>query len=855
MLRKVGLSDCAICKQKYAVELSVYYRIGFGVPRNLKESDDFLKQTSVSESSISAKIKLMSDGYQVVGTVSEDIGRELGVGVILSVNLIQQYQFPGRLKAAENSIRLEITDRQLEFGASSLCGVKLRTDLGEIYRIQSRLLEAEEQQREVLNIYTNRFDENNDFVLSARQSLAQILGQQGYVLQAEREFERIVAAFKGSQSGFQTAIAMEFLSGIIFSQGRYEDAADIESQIGKIRKNIFGEIHPSTLRAETNLAFALYSQGLLIQANELMAEISKKASSIGDPLTQAMATMNLVGVYSEQGNLESAEREAFRAINLLKGQLEEGDSLRLDSLDMLAMVYGKKRDLSRQEEYLRQAREGRRSLDERNPSLIQSNLDIVKNLMDQGRLKESLIECKDSLSRLGSDVTINPRKAIEARDLLATLYWLTGERDEAESQRQELLELMQNSFGESHPLTLSAVIGYAAFLGDVGRWHEATILLSSALDACRSTGRRAGPAIDLGKNLTLAYRELNKFNESIARCKEAIEWSTKAMGENHETTLSLQNLLASTHLYMGAIEKADELFTQLTLSTAGKPLEMYVLSNLADFHTQQGNIPEAKLVSAKAIETAKRWRGIDHPDVLKARGQFLGLQLGHETLTEELEEEAIEIIESMIRIFGPADPKTIKTVVDLANALTRVEAFERAEELFSTIERLDVGKHLQNSLKYATYLGQRATLYYRRGQLEETAKLERQALEIRERCLEKDHPAILITMSNLASTLFALKKLDDAEELNKHVLAVRLERLGADHSLTLNARNSLAGVMFTQGHLEEAVVMFRENVERSEKINEGPEKLGLRKAELEAAQAKIRAVQEQSFMSGERGQQ
>lgn len=850
MLRKAGLSDCTICKRKYAVELSMYYRIGFGVPRNLKKSGDFLKETSLSESLISAKIKLLSDEYQVLGPVSGNIGTELGIGVALSVDLAQKYHFQGRLKVAEKSIRLEIIDRELEFGTSSLCGVKLRTDLVQIHRIQNRLLEAEEQQREVVNIYTNSFDESRGFALRARMFLAEILIEQGYLLKAERELEQVVDASEGVGERIHTVFELGFLGDIRLSQGRYEDAADIFSQISKIRQKTNGEIHPSTLRAETDLASALCLQGLLIQAKDLMAKVSKKASSIGDPLIQAMATINLVDIYSEQGSLESAEREAFRAINLLKGQLEEGDSLRLISLDRLAKIYGKKRDFSRQEGYLRQAREGRRAYDERNPYLIKSNLDLVINLMAQGRLEESLIECKGVLSRLGSDATFFPRETIEARDLLAALYWLTGERNEAESQHRELLDLMQNSFDDSHPFTMSATISYAAFLGGQGRWHESTNLLSSAMDVCRNTGRRAGIAIDLGKKLAIAYRELNKFNDSVARCKEAIEWSTEAMGEKHETTLSLQSILASTYLYMGAPEKANEVFTKLSLLTAGTSLEMYVLSEFVVIQKLQGNIIEAKKISARALETTKRLRDTDHPDVLKARGQLLGLRLSHEPLTEELDEEAVEVIKSKIRTYGPANPTTIKTVVDLANALTRVGSLERAEELFSTIERLDVGKHLQNSMKYATYLGQRADLYYRRGQLEETAKLERQALEIRERCLEKDNPTILITMSNLASTLFGLGKLDEAEELSKHVLAARMNQLGEDHSLTLDTKNDLAGIMFAQGRLEEAVVMFKDNVERSEKINERPEKLGRRKAELEVAQAKIWAKQEQQITRG-----
>ncbi len=108
------------------------------------------------------------------------------------------------------------------------------------------------------------------------------------------------------------------------------------------------------------------------------------------------------------------------------------------------------------------------------------------------------------------------------------------------------------------------------------------------------------------------------------------------------------------------------------------------------------------------------------------------------------------------------------------------------------------------------------------GDLPGARALQEQVLEARRRILGPEHPAMLISMNNLASTLRAQGDLPGARALQEQVLEVRRRLLGPEHPNTLTSLNNLASTLSAQGDLPGARAL-EEQVLKARRRLLGPE--------------------------------
>ena len=70
--------------------------------------------------------------------------------------------------------------------------------------------------------------------------------------------------------------------------------------------------------------------------------------------------------------------------------------------------------------------------------------------------------------------------------------------------------------------------------------------------------------------------------------------------------------------------------------------------------------------------------------------------------------------------------------------------------------------------------------------------MDRRALETRKRVLGEEHPHTLLSMGNLAHTLYAQNQKDIAKQLMTNVVKCCTEKIGADHPDTLDSMSTLS---------------------------------------------------------------
>jgi tetratricopeptide (TPR) repeat protein len=104
------------------------------------------------------------------------------------------------------------------------------------------------------------------------------------------------------------------------------------------------------------------------------------------------------------------------------------------------------------------------------------------------------------------------------------------------------------------------------------------------------------------------------------------------------------------------------------------------------------------------------------------------------------------------------------------------------------------------------------------GKYQKAEQMHRQALELMEKALDKEHPGILDSMNNLALVLNRQGKYEEAEQMHRQVLEGSMEVLGKEHPDTLDSMNNLALVLDSQGKYEEAEQMHRQTLKLREKL-------------------------------------
>ena len=97
-----------------------------------------------------------------------------------------------------------------------------------------------------------------------------------------------------------------------------------------------------------------------------------------------------------------------------------------------------------------------------------------------------------------------------------------------------------------------------------------------------------------------------------------------------------------------------------------------------------------------------------------------------------------------------------------------------------------------------------AATLWKLGEAAEARKLQEATLRVRQRILGEEHPDTLISMNNLAATLWALGEAAEARKLHEGALQVNQQALGKEHPNTLKSMNNLASTLLALGEAAEA---------------------------------------------------
>jgi serine/threonine protein kinase/tetratricopeptide (TPR) repeat protein len=242
---------------------------------------------------------------------------------------------------------------------------------------------------------------------------------------------------------------------------------------------------------------------------------------------------------------------------------------------------------------------------------------------------------------------------------------------------------------------------------------------------------------------------------------------------------------------------------------------------VSDPSQARGNTVTAREILDKAskdIDTGLKTDPEVQAQMMDVMGRVYG-NLGLDKQAEVLLRQAVDI---RLRVLGPQDAQTLRSMVVLGWTLSKEGRYPEAEKLLrhtQEIQRRVFGPEHPDTLRSRLNLG--STLE-REGRYAEAEKLERETLEIDRRVFGSEHPDTLKTINNLALTLNNEGHYTEAEKLQRETLEIRRRILGSEHPDTLKSMLNLALTLNNEGHYTEAEKLQRETLEIQRRIL-GPE--------------------------------
>jgi serine/threonine-protein kinase len=230
-------------------------------------------------------------------------------------------------------------------------------------------------------------------------------------------------------------------------------------------------------------------------------------------------------------------------------------------------------------------------------------------------------------------------------------------------------------------------------------------------------------------------------------------------------------------------------------------------------HAERGEFMPARTALEEALAAQRRLVGPDHPDALEslqALGQTMR-ELGDHVSARRL------LDESMVRhrqAYGDEHDKTARAMVTVAPLVAATDL--DAERALLT-QALDIRRRVlpPNDPDLAITLGALAGHHHRRGELERSRELYRQALAVFRDPGERRHPAAVTLMGDYASLLSTtLKAHDEAEATLREAIAVGEQVLGPGTLTVADLTNDLAVVLAAVGRHADAERALRESFDR-----------------------------------------
>ncbi|HMB70366.1 MAG TPA: tetratricopeptide repeat-containing protein kinase family protein, partial [bacterium] len=374
--------------------------------------------------------------------------------------------------------------------------------------------------------------------VDAQAGMAGAVYRQSRFAESDSLFTRIVEHRKRQGSAAALAAATMNLATAKNSLDDGEAAEPLYLEGIRLDRVAHGDRHPTVAEDLNSYAMFLTRMGRSDEAETRLREALEilRGTPDAEQTLLAMTLSNLGGVLMDAGDYESAE-EAVREAVALRRELYRNRHPKLAiSLQKLATIRQKRDDLEGAEALLTESLEmTRATLGPVNDEVAR----VLNELAIVAFYRRDMATARDrfaeSLAVFEQILPEGHATLITMANNLATIALEVGDVERADATYARVLEMRMAKFGPDHPDVAQAWMAKASVHNRRQEWSESLAAYREALRIYRTVHGGDGNA-DVAlvlSYMTLPLRELGRLSEAEAASRQALEFATEELGENH----------------------------------------------------------------------------------------------------------------------------------------------------------------------------------------------------------------------------------------------------------------------------------------------------------------------------------
>jgi tetratricopeptide (TPR) repeat protein len=349
------------------------------------------------------------------------------------------------------------------------------------------------------------------------------------------------------------------MAGVLFEQGKYEEALQAYQEVHEIRKRVSGPEHPSTLTTRNNTALVLYNQGKYeeaLQAYQEVHEIIKRVSGPEHPSTLTTRN-NMAGVLDKKGKYEEA-LQAYQEVHEMRNRVlgpEHPDTL--TTRNNMALVLDNQGKYEEALQAYQEVHEIRKSvLGLEHPDTLTTRNNMAGVLDKQGKYEEALQAYQEVYDIWKNVLGPEHPSTLSTRNNMAGVLFKQG-KYEALQAYQEIFDIFKRVLGLEHPSTLATRNNMASVLDKQGNYEEALQAYQEVYDIWKNVlGPEHPSTLTTRNNMALVLDNQGKYEEALQAYQELHEIRKRVLGPEHPDTLTTRNNMAITLTRQGKYEEA-----------------------------------------------------------------------------------------------------------------------------------------------------------------------------------------------------------------------------------------------------------------------------------------------------------
>ena len=422
-----------------------------------------------------------------------------------------------------------------------------------------------------------------------------------------------------------------------WKHGEYEACLNLARRLENLWIRQLGVNHPQTLNLQFHIANVLRSQGRFNEARDLDTYVLDRQREVlgADHLLTLMTAGSLGADFRALGEFQAALESDRQTYESFKEEFGEDYPRTLQSAFNLAVSLRLVGDYSGARLLDQEVLDRRRMvLSPDHPYTLGTAVNLAQDMRAAGAFRESVellrVTWEGYRLVLGPDMIDTLRAATN----LAVSLRKAGEQSEAMTVAQDTYDRYKRRYGSDSPDTRLCAINLACDYAAVGDMPKALALVNDVLGALRaSLGDDHPNTLVAANNLACYLRPIGRLEEAYGLAEETLRRMRRKLGEMHPLTLACAVNLANCLGDSGELATAEALERE-TISKLREvlgrdhPDVLACQAGLAVTLRNAGRGREAKELRARILVDFGRVLGAGHPDAIQLReGQRINRDL------------------------------------------------------------------------------------------------------------------------------------------------------------------------------------------------------------------------------------